>query len=197
MLTDVGSLTVDRIKTERGEACAEIAGTHAQNSPDWNVLWTRSNCEQLVHDQLAGKGFESFLPMTSKWSTRAGVRRRIRVPMFPTYLFIRGIVDKTSHVEVRKARGLVQVLGERWDRPQLVPEQQVGAIKMLSESEEDTVAVPYLQVGQRVRVVFGPLTGIEGMLVRSNSRTGLLVLSIALLQRSVAAEVHCSAVTVI
>ena len=184
---------VDRIETERGEACAG----DAKAGENWCVLWTRSNCEQMVHDQLAGRGFEIFLPTTSRWSTRAGKRHRISVPMFPTYLFVRGIADKQSHVEVRKARGLVRVLGERWDRPQTVPDGEVSSIRKLSLSALETVAVPYMQEGRRVRVVFGPLTGVEGTLIRSNARTGLLVLSIAILQRSVAAEVHCSAVAAI
>ncbi len=181
---------MSRIETERGGACPN-PGFHVA---DWHVLWTRSHCEQLVHQQLSGKGFEAFLPMTSVWGTREGARHRIEVPMFPGYLFVRGLVDKRSHVEVRKARGLVQVLGQRWDRPAVVPEHEVGAIQKLMQSALETFATPFLQQGQRVRVVFGPLTGVEGTLLRSNAHTGLLVLSITLLQRSVAAEVHCSAV---
>jgi transcription antitermination factor NusG len=184
-------LTVNRIETERGGACAADALFPAN---EWHVIWTRSNCEQLVHQQLSGKGFETFLPTMGAWRTRAGARRRIDVPMFPGYLFVRGLVDKKSHVEVRKARGLVQVLGQCWDRPAVVPEREVGAIQTLTQSALETFATPFLQQGQRVRVVFGPLTGVEGTLLRSNSHTGLLVLSVTLLQRSVAAEVHCSAV---
>lgn len=179
------------IETERGEARPEngrFRGT------DWHVLWARSNCEQLVHQQLAGKGFDSFVPMMGAWGTLAGTRHRIEKPMFPGYLFVRGLADKQSHIEVRKARGLVQVLGHGWDRPAVVPEDEVGAIQKLTQSGLETFATPFLKQGQRVKVVFGPLMGVEGTLLRSNARTGLLVLSIALLQRSVAAEVHCSSV---
>jgi len=182
---------VTRMETERGGACVADVSFHRD---EWHVLWTRSNCEQLVHQQLSGKGFESFLPLIGAWGTRAGVRRRIELPMFPGYLFVRGLADKKSHLEVRKARGLVQVLGQRWDRPAVVPQREVGAIQQLTQSGLETFATPFLQQGQRVRVVFGPLTGVEGRLLRKNSRTGLLVLSITLLQRSVAAEVHCSVV---
>lgn len=115
--------------------------------------------------------------------------------MFAGYLFVRGLADKRCHVEVRKARGLVQVLGQVWERPAVVPEHEIGAIKKLTQLAPETVDTPFMQHGQRVRVVFGPLTGLEGTLIRSNTRTGLLVLSITLLQRSVATEVHCSAVT--
>jgi len=45
-----------------------------------------------------------------------------------------------------------------------------------------------LQVGQKVRIAYGPLCGFEGMLVnvKGNHR---LVLSVGLLRRSVAVEV--------
>jgi transcription antitermination factor NusG len=177
------------IETKRGEAF-QNEGCFSEN--DWLVLWTRSNCEQLVRQQITSKGFETFLPMMKTWRTRAGVRHQIDVPMFPSYLFVRGLRDKPSHIEVRKTRGLVQVLGGSWDHPAVVPEQEIGAIQKLTRAALETFATPFLHQGQRVRVVYGPLKGIEGTLIRSNTRTGLLVLSIELLQRSVAAEVHCS-----
>src|ERR671931_194835 len=81
----------------------------------WHALWTRSHCEQLVHDQLTAKGFNLFLPKIEQWSRRGGLRHRIRVPMFSGYVFLHAAMDKASYVEVVKARGLVQVLGEHWD----------------------------------------------------------------------------------
>ena len=182
---------MNRIATERGGACQEDACFRGE---DWHVLWTRSHAEHLVHKQLSGKGFETFLPLMGAWRTRGGVRHRIEVPMFPGYLFVRGLVDKRSHVEVRKARGLVQVLGQGWDRPAVVVDREVSAIQKLTQSALEIFATPFLRQGERVRVVFGPLAGVEGTLLRSNARTGLLVLSVTLLQRSVAAEVHCSTV---
>jgi transcription antitermination factor NusG len=53
---------------------------------------------------------------------------------------------------------------------------------------------PYLREGQRVRVIHGPLAGVEGILVRTKPTKGLLVLSIELLQRSVAVEVDATLV---
>src|SRR5262245_28449656 len=101
-------------RTEGGEALAETAMDSM--IPRWHVLWTHSNCEQLVHDQLAARNFELFLPTTGAWSRRNGVRKMSNVPLFRGYLFLRHAMDKASYLEVFKARGLVRVLGERWDR---------------------------------------------------------------------------------
>ena len=94
----------------------------------WHVLWTRSHCERLVYDQLAAKGFDLFLPMLDVWSRRGGLRHLSRAPLFPGYLFIHQAIDKTSYIEVCSARGLVRLLGERWDRPAVVPESEIDAI---------------------------------------------------------------------
>src|SRR2546428_11337014 len=102
---------------------------HASPALAWHALWTRSHFEQLVHDQLAVKRFNLFLPKIDQWSRRGGVRRLIRVPLFPGYVFLHGAMDKTSYVEVLKARGLVQVLGERWDRLATIPDREIERVQ--------------------------------------------------------------------
>ena len=114
------------METKGGEALPEVVA-ETVTSP-WRVLWTSSNCEQLVHDQLAAKGFDMFLPTVEAWSRRGRVRRLARVPMFGGYLFLRHALDKASYLEVYKARGLVRILGERWDRLDAVPDSEVEAI---------------------------------------------------------------------
>lgn len=162
--------------------------------PQWYTLWTHSHCEQLVCDQLAAKGFHLFLPMMDVWSRRGGVRHLIRVPMFAGYLFLRHAMDKVSYIEVRKARGLVRVLGERWDRLAEVPDREIDAIQKLLRAQVPALPHPYLREGQRVRITCGPLAGVEGILMQVRPNKGLLVLSVGLLQRSVAVEVDCTQV---
>ena len=161
-------------------------------SPPWYALWTRSHCERLVWDQLNAKGFHAFLPTIDVWSRRAGVRRCIQVPMFPSYLFLRGAMDKTSYIEVRKTKGLVCVLGERWDRLAEVPDREVEAIQTALQARVPVLSHAYLREGQRVRITRGPLADVEGVLVQQKPHKGLLVLSVELLKRSVAIEVDCT-----
>jgi transcription antitermination factor NusG len=162
--------------------------------PQWHVLWTRSNCEQLVEGQLAAKGFEVFLPRIEQWSGRGSSRGRARIPMFPGYLFLRAAVDMTSYVEVSKARGLVRILGSAWNRLAAVPREEIEAIEKTVRSHLPAMPYPYLKHGQRVRITRGPLVGVEGIFVHSEPRTGLLVLSVELLRRSLAVHVDCTTV---
>jgi len=163
-------------------------------SPTWHALWTRSHCEQLIHDQLAAKGFDPFLPTIGQWSRRGGLRHLIRTPMFPGYVFLRGPMDKASYLEVVKARALVRVLGERWDRLATIPDAEIEAIRRIVDARVPALAYAYLREGQRVRIARGPLTDVEGILVRTKPNRGLLVVSVDLLRRSVAVHVDCTSV---
>jgi transcription termination/antitermination protein NusG len=158
----------------------------------WRVAWTRSNCEQLVYDQLVPKGFDLFLPTAEAWSRRGRFRVRGRVPLFRGYLFLRHAMDKASYLEVCKARGLVRLLGKRWDQLEVVPDSEIGAIQKLVRSELPIFPYPYLREGQRVRITGGPLTDVEGILVRGNPKKGLVVVSVELLRRSVAVQLDCT-----
>ncbi|MGH8161179.1 MAG: transcription termination/antitermination protein NusG [Gammaproteobacteria bacterium] len=160
----------------------------------WHVLWTRSNCERLVYGQLAEKGYEAFLPTVHRWSRTQRAQRLYQAPLFPGYLFVRHAFGKNSYLDICKTRGLVRVLGERWDRLAVVPDFAMEAIRKLQESDLPRMPYAYLREGERVRIVSGPLVGVEGILRKLKPNVGLLVLSIDLLARSVAVEVDGSQV---
>src|SRR5690348_1548603 len=123
------------------------------------------------------------------WSRRRGIRRRRSVPMFPGYLFVQHPMNKAAYVEMIKARGVVRLLGERWDNLAAIPDDEIRAIEIATTSRRRVLPFPYLKQGQRARVTGGPLVGVEGILVESRPHQGLLVLSVHVLQRSVAVVV--------
>ncbi len=166
----------------------------ASDDPKWCAIWTHSHCEQLVHEQLTQRRFESFLPTIRQWSRRAGVRRLIPVPMFPGYLFVRNGMDKHACTEILKTRGVVRILGERWDRLATIPDEEIAALQRITNTELPVMGHPFLREGQRVRITDGPLGGVEGIFLRGRPNRGLLVLSVELLHQSVAVEVDCTIV---
>jgi len=166
-------------------------------SPDraqWFALWVRSHFEQLVQDQLSAGGFRTFLPTMKTWSRRGGKRHLLPVPMFPGYLFVHHAMDKHGYVQILQARGVVRILGERWDRLVPVDDAEIVALQRLVTTDVHVLPHPYLRKGHRVRIVDGPLNGVEGVLLQVKPGKGLLVVSVDLLQRSVAVEVDCTRV---
>ncbi len=166
-----------------------------QHTPQWFAIWTHSHSEQLVHDQLVAKGFDAYAPTVLTWSRRGGIRRLIPRPLFPSYLFVRRAMDKESYIEILKARGVVRLLGERWDRLTPIPDAEIGALQQVMSSDMAVLPHPYLREGQRVRIDAGPLAGVEGIFLRSRPQRGLLVLSVDLLCQSISVEVDCTVVS--
>jgi transcription antitermination factor NusG len=166
----------------------------ALGEPKWHALWTRSHCEQLVHDQLAAKKFSLFLPKINVWSRRGGLRCLTQTPLFPGYLFVRHAVGKLSYNEISKTRGLVRILGERWDRLASIPEKEIESIRKVLDSRLQAMPHAYVREGQRVRIRRGPLQDVEGILLRIKPEKGLFVVSVDLLHRSVAVEIDCTLV---
>ena len=114
--------------------------------------------------------------------------------MFPGYVFLHHAIDKRAHVAILKTRGLVRILGERWDRLTPVADSEIDGIRRLVKADAPMMPYPYLREGQQVRIIDGALTGVEGILVHVKPNKGLLVLSVDLLHQSVAVEVDCTIV---
>ena len=161
----------------------------------WYAVWTRSHCERLVAGQLAAKGIPPFLPEMQVRSLRRGAATIVRAPMFPGYLFIHQALDKNCYVEMLKIRGFVRVLEDGWNRLTPIPDADMTAIQRIVEADVPAFAHPHLSQGERVSIVDGPLTGIQGVFVRDgNASQGCLVISINLLGRSVAVAIDGDAV---
>ena len=160
--------------------------------PEWYAIWTKSHSEQLVADQLAAKGLDIFLPKITVWSRSGGVRHAIRIPMFSGYLFVHAGVDKNVYLDVIRARGVVRMLGERWDSLCAIPKPEIEALQQVVSSGLAVTPHSYLSEGQRVRITAGPLKGVDGILVENKSEKGILVLSVELLRRSVAVQIDCT-----
>ena len=161
----------------------------------WYAVWTRSHCERLVADQLAAKGFAPFLPEIHRRPRRASAARAlVPTPMFPGYLFVRDVMDKMRYIEMLKVRGIVRVLEDGWTRLTPIADDDIEAIRKVTDADVPVFSHPYLQHGERVRVVEGPLRDVEGIFVHDTQQKGRLVLSVDLLGRSVSVEVDDSVV---
>ncbi|HEY6273351.1 MAG TPA: UpxY family transcription antiterminator [Terriglobales bacterium] len=151
----------------------------------WHALYTRYQHEKLVEQLLIEKGFEIFLPLyqvAHQWKDRV---RQLSLPLFPSYVFIRGGLDRP--LDIVTTTGFHAIVGDG-ERAGIVTQAEIDAIRQLVETRLRLEPHPFLRVGDRVRVKSGPLAGFEGILVRKKNQCRL-VLSVELLQQSVATEV--------
>ncbi len=97
-------------------------------------------------------------------------------------------MDAYTHLEILKTESVVRILGNN-GIPVPIPDEQIFAIQTLTKNGMAITLFPYLKEGMRVRVVNGPLIGIEGILLKTRPQKHRLVISVDLLKESVSVEI--------
>jgi transcription antitermination factor NusG len=140
---------------------------------------------------LLDKGYEGFLPLyrcKRRWSDRI---KELELPLFSGYMFCR--LDITRRLPVLVTPGVIRFVGIG-RTPIPVDEAEISAILRIVTAGFQAQPHPYLQVGQRVRIDRGKLSGVEGILL-AMKKSARLVISVSLLQRSVAVEIDEASVS--
>lgn len=163
--------------------------------PSWYAVHTRSNFEVRVADQFSAKGIENYLPAYEEMHQWQDRKRKVLVPLFPGYVFVR-IADHTqTRLPLLQTPGVVRIVGQGGNHEPL-SDHEVEAIRSVLQSNTRCFAHPFLREGAWVRVKRGPLKGVEGYLVRLKGQSRL-VISVNILSQSVATEVDCSDVALV
>jgi transcription antitermination factor NusG len=159
--------------------------TRDQQSRCWLAAYTRSRHEQQVARQLKQKEMEYFLPSyerLARWSDRI---KRVPTPLFPGYVFVN--VSHAERVAVLETAGVVELVSRAG---QAVPlsQQEIDRLRVCSSRARGIEPHPYLKIGRRVRVKYGPFAGWEGTLIeKQNSRR--LVITIEQILQAVAINI--------
>ena len=157
----------------------------------WFAVQTRTTHEKRVASLLAYQEYECFLPLYTCrrcWSDRI---KQVQLPLFPSYVFCRFNVHARGPIlKTPSVIGIAGIAG----KPIPVDNHEIAAIQRINGSGLGVSPHPFLQIGHRVRIEGGPLEGLEGIIddVRRRNR---LIVSVGLLQRSVAVQIDTGWVT--
>src|SRR5262249_40886719 len=127
----------------------------------WYAAYTRHQHEKSATGILIDKGFEVLLPLYKsirRWKDR---NQSVLLPLFPSYLFVRA--DLQRRAEILKTPGVCWLVANG-GVPARLPDLEIEYIRKLAESPAPYQPHPYLNTGERVRVVKGVLCGLEGIL---------------------------------
>lgn len=161
-------------------------------SRDWYAFRVRPRHEKLVSMSLRGKGYEEFLPLTKskrKWADRSPI---IEMPLFPGYIFCD--TERTEIGKIRCTRGILDVI-RAGSMPLPADRAEIEGLRKATKAELELESLPYIDpsTAGRLRIISGPLNGLDGMLVQVRGKERL-ILSVDLLCRSVLVEVPLSSV---
>lgn len=152
----------------------------------WYVLRVKTNREKSIACLLRQKGYIDFLPLytqSRRWSDRL---KEMQLPLFPGYVFCR--FDPNHKLPVLTTPGVLHAVGTG-GIPEAVHETEMVALQLAVTSGRLLQPWPFLKIGQRVIIQHGPLRHVEGILSEIQGDRKLII-SISLLQRSVAVQIE-------
>jgi len=154
-------------------------------SENWFAAYTNSHHEKRVASHFAERQIESFLPLYSarhRWKNRCDMN--LELPLFPNYVFVR--IDPRERMRVLEVPGVQSLVGfGRTLAP--LPYFEIETLRS-GLGQRKIEPHPYLVIGERVRITAGPMTGMEGVLVRKKNNLRV-VLALDVIMQSVAVEV--------
>ena len=165
-------------------------GQAAGRGEDWYAICVNSNCERHVGAALKSKGYESFVPLCwqfRNWSNRI---RQVQRTLIPGYVF--GRFNAEKRLPILTIPGVAYIVGTRTG-PLPVDPNELADVRKIAATSTGPEPWPFIAAGQMVAVEKGPLRGLHGRLISVNTDWKVVV-SISLLQRSVAVEVDRSCV---
>ncbi|MGC2659471.1 MAG: UpxY family transcription antiterminator [Bryobacteraceae bacterium] len=157
----------------------------SQTSVQWFAIRVKPNFERTVDQSLNTLEYETYLPMAPQirqWSDRV---KELLMPIFPGYLFCRS--DPSRRISILRTPGVLGFLNIG-SGLSCIPDVEIESLRLLLNSGALARPFPHFQVGEQIRIEDGPLKGLEGILQEIKNGYRIIV-SITLLQRSIAAEV--------
>lgn len=136
----------------------------------WYVIRTKQNAEKRVLERLVARNFEVFLPQYETiriWSDR---KKKLKVPLIPSHLFIH--CSQRDLTQVYGTPGIVTILSE-FGKPAIVRPVEIQNMRVLCALEQ----LPDLQplenwiTGTEVEVTEGPFTGLVGVVSKDSKST--------------------------
>jgi transcriptional antiterminator RfaH len=137
----------------------------------WYAVHSRPKQEIRALENLQNQGFEAWLPMITIEKLRRGRLTEVSEPMFSRYLFIRLDTEQTNWSPIRSTLG-VSKLVSFGNRPAVVADELIEALQQMPEQAPQRL----IQPGQQVKIVSGPLRGLEGIYQQADGELRAMVL---------------------
>jgi len=179
--------------SEKLESCSINFPVEIAHELPWYGIRTRSNYEKTTSAVLASKGYSEYLPLYRVKRRRPDRVVHAEFPLFPGYVFCR--FDSSQCLPILNTPGVVMIVGFGKE-PAPIPDVEIEAIQTILNSQLAAAPWPFLREGQRIRIRHGALEGLEGILVKKKTDWRLVV-SLTMLQRSVAVEIDRDSITTI
>ena len=152
---------------------------------NWIAVYTKSRHEQIVVNELSKKNIESYCPMFKErrqWSDR---KKWVYFPLFRSYVF--------ANIEIKENIYVLQTIGVNkivkfQEKISIIPDQVIDNIKNIIEGGYNIEQADYFIKGDEVRVVSGPLKGLDGVVIDLRGANKIII-KIEAIQQAFSVEI--------
>ena len=143
----------------------------------WFAVCCKPRQESVAEENLLRQDFQVYLPRMKSRQRKRGRWVDVVEALFPRYVFIRIDPSRRSTASVRSTRGVVGLV--RFGRqPAVVPD---AVMEMLLKRADSASGFheggrPGLSAGDPIRLVDGPLVGMEGVFAQQDGESRVAVL---------------------
>ena len=164
----------------------DAPGSGLSKPRTWYAAFTQPRHEKKVSEHLIQRGIENFLPLYKAVRSWTHYRKvTLHLPLFPNYIFVH--IRPEERIRVIEVSGLVTLVG-RGRAPEALPEIEIESLRSALVSRK-LEPHPYLAAGTKARIIAGPLSGMQGVIMRTKSGGLRAILTIDMIMQSVAVEV--------
>ncbi len=160
---------------------------HYYPGEHWYAIRVKTRFEKVAKKNLENKSVMSLYLTYQVLSKRKDRKKILTKAFFPGYMFIRTELNPEIHVEILKSIGVVEVL-KNSKGPLPIPDDQIENVKKLEKYEGQITTFNEFASGMAVRVIQGPLMGVEGFI--DEVHRDLVKISIESIPGSVAIHVN-------
>jgi len=152
----------------------------------WFALYTRHQHERKVARHLELHGFTVLCPTYTEMHQWRDRKKEIVLPVFPGYVFMQGGLERQTCVLATPGVHSIVCTGRT---PAAIEQDEIEGIRRAVDHAISLEPAPFLSEGERVRVIRGPLMGVEGIFQRRKDGVRLAI-SIEILGRSASLEIQ-------
>ncbi|MEK4444272.1 MULTISPECIES: antiterminator LoaP [unclassified Niallia] len=139
---------------------------------EWYAIFVESGKEETVQKLLKlhfGESFVAIIPKRIIPEKRNGRFINVVKTLFPGYVLIRTKINNSIHANVNSLPYIFRILENKGTCVPLEPKEISILLKLLNG--QDIIELSKIDVNTNIKVISGPLFGLEGIIQKINKHT--------------------------
>lgn len=136
----------------------------------WLVCHTKPRCEKKFAALMAAEKLEHYLPLVDSARKYGTQTKHFTKPLFPGYVFAHVPIDKKPRIYQQDLLARAITIDD-----EALFLRQLDEVKAIVASGFELTVMPLLTKGRRVKIVGGPLHGLEGFVDNPAKPEGIII----------------------